>query len=217
MKKLAFLILPFILFPTFSAWAGGQSIIPDYATARGTFLWKKLYTDGGTSLYCNISFDPGGKLTGEHVYSASWIAAHHGCPNRDECEALDYKRAEADLHNLWPALGNINSSRGNLNFAEIPGEGERKKKDLGCDDYERTSGSEAVVEPQDSVKGEIARSLFYMHTEYGLPLRGMKKMLKKWNRQDQPDEMEHWRNDLIEELQGTRNPFIDNFHRGNEL
>ncbi len=62
---------------------------------------------------------------------------------------------------------------------------------------------------RDSVKGEIARSLFYMHAEYGLSLRDMLPMLKRWNEEDPPNAHERQRNDTIEELQGIRNSFID--------
>ena len=48
-------------------------------------------------------------------------------------------------------------------------------------DYKRTNGSNAVVEPRDSVKGEIARTLVYMHVEYELPVNGMLPMLKRLN------------------------------------
>ena len=73
------------------------------------------------------------------------------------------------------------------------------------------------MEPRDDVKGNIARSLFYMHVEYDLPLMGMKVTLKKWNRADPPGEHEHWRNERIFYLQGTRNRFIDNYHLANSL
>ena len=73
------------------------------------------------------------------------------------------------------------------------------------------------IEPRNSVKGNIARSLFYMRTEYGYPLHGMKSMLKRWNRLGPPGEHEHWRNERIFELQGTRNKFIDNYFLGNSL
>lgn len=61
------------------------------------------------------------------------------------------------------------------------------------------------------------RSLFYMDVEYELPLKDMLSMLKCWNRQDPPGEHEHWRNERIFELQGTRNKFIDNYHLANSL
>jgi len=217
MKKLIFALI-IILIPA-TASAGGQYVIKNYNDAKKNFFWNKLYNNGGQSIYCDIKFNPGEKLTIEHVYPASWVVKFHGCVKRETCKAVDFLRAYGDLHNLWPADGGINSSRGNSPYKEIPGEDNRKFKDK-CPDYERTSKTAtapAFVEPQDDVKGDIARSLFYMRTEYGLPLHGMLPMLKKWNRQDPPDEAEHLRNDRIGRLQKTRNKFIDNYFRGNSL
>jgi deoxyribonuclease-1 len=59
------------------------------------------------------------------------------------------------------------------------------------------------------VRGDIARSLFYMHVEYELDLKGMLPMLKRWDRADPPNAHERWRNNQIETLQATRNRFID--------
>ena len=98
-------------------------------------------------------------------------------------------------------------------FGEIEGE---RRFDY-CPKFEHTYGFHTIVEPRDSVKGNIARSLFYMHDEYGFNLKGMKLMLKRWNRLDSPNEHEHWRNERIFELQGTRNKFIDNLFLGNSL
>ncbi len=147
-------------------------------------------------------------MTVEHAYPADWIAEARGCENRDDCDDPTYQFASADLHNLWPAVGNINSSRGDRPFAEIPGETERRFIDI-CPDYERTSGADAVVEPRDSVKGDLARSILYMAITYDLPLKGMGPMLRRWADDDPPDETERWRNYVIERLQGTRNAFIE--------
>ena len=176
----------------------------------------------GESLYCGVSipFPSTEKLTGEHVYPADWIAEHLGCDNRNDCDHPDYKWASADLHNLYPEIGRINSSRSDLPFNEIDDALNAHRFTELCPDFERTSaagGVQAYVEPRDDVKGNIARSLFYMHVEYGLPLKGMKLMLKRWNREDPPGEDEHWRNERILELQGTRNRFIDNYHLANSL
>ena len=122
--------------------------------------------------------------------------------------SAQYGFAEADLHNLWPALGRINSSRQDLEFGELPGETFRTKTDI-CPDYERSSGSGAIVEPQDSSKGNFARSIFYMAVFYDLPLMHEPKMLARWHDEDPPSDEEQSRNDEIENHQGTRNPFID--------
>ena len=55
----------------------------------------------------------------------------------------------------------------------------------------------------------MARSILYMAVFYGLPVRGSLDILVAWHGADPPDEEEQWRNNLIEGLQGTRNPFID--------
>ncbi len=188
--------------------AAEQTVISDYAAARKEYFWTQLYTAGGNTLYCDTPFSSGDRYTIEHVYPADWIAEHFGCKNRRECNNPHYRHAEADLHNLWPALGRINSSRGKLWFDEIPGESARRFTDI-CADFERGNGRGARVEPRDSVKGDIARSLFYMSEAYGLPLYGMEEMLQRWHEEDPVDEIELWRNNTIDAIQRTRNRWID--------
>ena len=215
MRLIILFLFPIITF------AGGQIVISDYEDARENYFWSQLYINTkGESLYCGLNrpFPQAEKESIEHVYAADWMADYFGCANRN-CDHPDYKRAEGDLHNLWPELQRINSSRGKSLYNEI--EPDQKRFTNLCDDYERSSKSgdiPAYVEPRELVKGNVARSIFYMHTEYGLPITGdMKGMLKRWNRLDPPGEHEHWRNDLIFELQGTRNQFIDNYFLVNSL
>ena len=193
-----------------------QTVINNYDDARNNYFYDQLYIGTvGESLYCGesrpISVGNGRSL--EHVMPADWMAEYFGCPTRD-CDNQTYKYAEGDLHNLWLAVKSINSSRSDNLYGEVDGE----RRFNYCPEFERSySPNPVFVEPRDSVKGNIARSLFYMHTEYGFDLKGMKPMLKRWNRLDLPNEHEHWRNERIFELQGTRNKFIDNFHLGNSL
>ena len=44
---------------------------------------------------------------------------------------------------------------------------------------------------------------------YDMPLVVERSLLIRWHLQDLPDDMERSRNEAIEALQGTRNPFID--------
>ena len=145
----------------------------------------------------------------EHAYPAAWIATHHGCENRQSCKVEAYGRAAADLHNLWPAIASIKSSRQDQSLGEIPGEQQRRFQDY-CPDYERTRGQEAIVEPRDAVKGDMARSILYMVDSYRLPLPAnlQRDMLLRWQEQDPPDDTERWRNLVIEGLQGNANPYI---------
>ena len=119
----------------------------------------------------------------------------------------------ADLHHLSPTFVTPNGRRGNLKFALV-------SKAV----YSTSSGSKLGkegFEPTDAVKGNVARALFYFIGRYSDKniRQGMDynsfwtnnvPMLLEWNRQDPPDANERRRNDLVEEFQGNRNPFIDN-------
>jgi deoxyribonuclease-1 len=197
------------------AFAQGQTTIRDYETARRVYFWNQLYEDGGSDLYCGVRFRKGQRLSVEHVYAADWIAEKFGCANR-HCEHPAYKFAEADLHNLWPALGAINSSRGKAFFGEVNGSKPTlppSLSDLKCA-YKKLRD---VVEPRRNVWGDIARSLFYMHVEYGLPLHRMLPVLKVWHRKDPVNQNERWRNKRIFDLQGTRNRFVEHPTLAEEL
>lgn len=194
--------------------AAQKTVLDDYDRVRDEVIWPTLYGLGGETLYCGARFEAGQRqvggrrLTLEHVYPADWIAEHYGCDNRDACPVQAYRFAEADLHNLRPAIGNINSSRQDTSLGEIPGEQRRFQE--YCPDYERTSGDSAVVEPRDAVKGDMARSLLYMLNAYGLGLPDDMElqMLLKWHASDPPDDAERARNAAIARIQGNRNPYI---------
>ena len=130
-----------------------------------------------------------------------------GCltENRTECQAISptFNFMEADLHNLYPAISFINGARSNHPFAEIPGEDHM----FDSCDFER---ADKLVEPGPEARGNIARAIFHMHREYGLPVPdAMKPLLLEWHRNDPVSEAERRRNGKIEEIQNTRNSFID--------
>lgn len=200
---------------------GGQTTYKSYEDTRRIF-WKQMYPKGGTELYCAVAFDGARKnplnqsLSVEHVFPADAIADHEpGCTNRT-CAVPRAQRAMADLQNLWPALQRVNSSRSNLRYGELPGEDARRYADF-CPDYERGSGSKAIVEPRDDIKGDLARTIVYMHFVYGLPLEKAivdKGLLLDWMSMDPPDTEELRRNALIDRLQGTPNPLLQEAFMG---
>jgi len=173
-------------------------------------FWNKLYSSGGETLYCgkkfNGNFDRAINI--EHVMPMSWAIRKFKCTDRASCRKRfsEFNRLESDMHNLYPALKNINRLRGSYPFAIISGE----SRQFGRCDFE-ISKSRRVVEPRESVRGNIARSILYMHHVYGIKIRTKQgNLLKKWNLQDLPDNNEKRRNNRIEKIQGNRNPFIDN-------
>jgi deoxyribonuclease-1 len=185
----------------------GQVTIPGYGYARHIF-WDKLFPDGGITLYCSQPFAHYLGLQVEHVYPASWMADHLGCGSRKICRADNplFNLMEADPHNLYPTRAGTNGARSNMTFGDFSGEAREfgNKCDFEIDTVNR------VAEPPPDARGNVARSIFYMHQEYGLPIeKVLLIILKAWNLSDPPNTEERRRNDVIEGLQGTRNAFID--------
>ena len=216
-----------------------QTEIENYPHARERIFYR-LYVGvrqyESTDIYCGLRFRvaaavaklPEGAETGrpatwitlEHAYAADWMADALACGDRDTCAVASdetirkrFNNAEADMHNLWPALGNLNSSRGKRPFGEVgdPKRTEQRAVKVGektfqCD-FENVGG---IVEPRRIVRGNLARSIFYMCQEYGFPVDPkMLIVLKRWNAADPPTQGERRRNDRIEAWQRTRNVFID--------
>jgi deoxyribonuclease-1 len=183
-----------------------QTEISNYRKARDLH-WEQLYPNGGWTIYCVSRFLDKTDLNVEHVFPASWMAKHLGCGTRRECQKTSerFNRMEADLHNLYPALADINRARSNYQFAMIDGE----ERNYGECDFEKDNESD-TAEPRAIARGNLARSIFYMHVEYELPIPvDMIDLMMEWNRNDPPSCHEFRRNNRIEELQGTRNKFID--------
>jgi deoxyribonuclease-1 len=194
-----------------------QVIIPNYDTARDTYFYNQLYSDGGETIYCQAEFETRSGLNVEHVYPASWMKDTAGCPglSRKECRRVcdRFNIMEADLHNLYPALAKVNQDRSNYLFGIIGEDDCDKTYDHprvqdGCDfEVDPDSG---VVEIRRLSRGEVARAIFYMNYEYGAPIDPeMGELLVTWHFADPPDDMEKERNNKIENIQGTRNPYID--------
>jgi deoxyribonuclease-1 len=186
-----------------------QFQIPTYSQAEKLF-WERVYPDGGWTLYCGERFGGGGRnqVVVEWVYPMQWVMEHLQCGSTEECRAQNAKfnRIEADLHNMYPAKARIVHARKDYRYGIIPGE---YREFFECNfEYDVR---EQLAEPRSIARGNVARSIFYMHIEYGLPIDPrMMDLLQRWNSEDPPSKDELRRNDLLEKLQGTRNPFIDN-------
>lgn len=190
--------------------------LPNYDHAREAF-WNQLYAGGGRTLYCDVPFDPDDrpKVNIEHVFPMGWVVNGLDCDERAHCRnsSEHFNRIEADLHNLYPALADVNYARGSMRFGEVAGE-DRWSGDCDFEIEERAR----TVEPRPAVRGDIARSMFYMQDVYGLEIfRKQGNMLKQWHRGDPVSDEERRRNDAIEALQGTRNPYIDHPERADTI
>lgn len=143
----------------------------------------------------------------EHVWAKS-----HGFGS------LTSNYAYYDCHHLHATEVSINSKRGNLPFDDVTG---------GSSDSYGNKWDSSAFEPRDEVKGDVARSMFYMVVRYesspDLELEdkrtstkstaatlGKLSTLIKWAYEDPVSEFEIRRNNVVYSYQNNRNPFIDN-------
>ena len=186
--------------------------IKNYQEARQVF-WDSLYVGNNQTLYCSAPFHANKRngVNVEHVFPMSWATRALECGSRKQCRAnsAPFNLIEADLHNLYPALQTVNSARSSFRFGEVQGEARRFGR--VCDFEVDTRAR--IAEPAPTVRGDVARAMFYMAYRYkqqGLVIfKKQSQLLLKWHQADPPDEREKSRNDKIESLQGNRNPFID--------
>lgn len=118
----------------------------------------------------------------------------------------EFRRMEADLHNLVPAIGEINQRRSNYSFTNEE-TGRQPATDNRCDiDF-----MDKKVRPPRSRQGDIAR--IYLYMDWAYPKRTIlsdksRKMFIAWNKLDPPDSWECLRSQRIQQIQGNGNPFI---------
>lgn len=138
----------------------------------------------------------------------------------------------SDLHHLRPTNANVNSTRGNHTMGELGHQGTEVKYNGKTAGWVDTSTD--MFEPLDNVKGDVARIYLYMYVRWqqpnlfedvptsqlpafdsddsannGLAVIESLDTLLKWIQDDPVDTWELSRNDVIEEVQGNRNVFID--------
>lgn len=114
-----------------------------------------------------------------------------------------FRRMQADMHNLFPAIGAVNAARSNYAMQMLP-------------DVPPTFGTCAVriarrkVEPPDAAKGTVARASLYMAAAYpNFRLSdSQQKLFRAWDRLFPPDGWECERERRIARLQGNDNPFV---------
>ncbi len=158
----------------------------------------------------------------EHVVPAhafgksvdAWRFGHADCVNRKgrafkgrNCArkvSLQFRHMEADMHNLVPAIGEVNGLRSNYSMAMIEGE----PRNFGACDLEIANRK---VEPRPEVRGDIARIYEYMATAY--PGRGIisaknRRLFEAWSLADPVDRPECLRAQAIAAIQGNANSVL---------
>lgn len=172
-----------------------------------------IYADNKVSFYCGCTYEQKNKklvpnhqscgylprkeakrsarIEWEHVVPA-WAFGHQlQCwqdGGRKNCRknSEQFRLMEADLHNLVPAIGEINGNRSNYSFSMLEGE----PRVYGACDFE-VDFKARKAEPPQAVRGDIARVYFYMQQQYGLKISAKQQALfDAWLKEDPIDAWE---------------------------
>jgi hypothetical protein len=191
-----------------------------YDTAARDLMYGYIDLVGGfvSGIYTGFSVAVADPATARQAMNAGGINAEHVWP---QSRGAITEPARSDLHNLFPARSNVNSSRGNHPFTNLTVETTNTwwRLDQRYDDvpdgdlglYSKT-GSQ-LFEPRDYAKGAIARAILYFYTIYEaqseeLFMYVQKDPLTGWQEVYPAEGWEVRRSYLISQAQGNINPYI---------
>lgn len=158
-----------------------------------------------TSVSVEGTWDGGTTWNREHIWAQSLADGWFGTSG-----------AGSDLHHIRPTDPSVNSTRGNMKYGNVT-----DGTIVYFDSNDQTSAVAGeylndYFEPNDNVKGDVARIIFYLMTRYSesddftwTSIAESYAVLKAWHEADPVSEAEIARNNYIYSVQGNRNPFID--------
>jgi len=204
-------------------------IVDNHTALDYSIVWEAL---------TEIDEDPANSSNVLLFYSRRSHSENDTCGNGNECSDQSWNRehlwpqshgdfgtdteniAGTDLHAIRPVDNTINSARSDRDFDNADSQ---HSECIDC------NYSWDAWEPPNEIKGDVARSLFYMDLRYdgfgnepNLSLVdaytspstvngtfGVKCTLYSWHISDPVTIEERARNDRVELYQGNRNPFVD--------
>ena len=182
---------------------GQNTRFTDPDTVISDHFWGDLYAEGGNSFFCDKPFTSKGfTLTAGYVYPLAEVRRELDCGTPSQClDSNEYRQIASDLHNMVPVSTRVEMKRRNARFSDLHTVQSRGECDM--------KASAQFVEPPEHVKGDVARTVAYMVSTYNLPWAGPAETFRNWNQMDPPDDGELARHNRIAEIQGNRNPFMD--------
>lgn len=190
---------------------------------------QQVYHDQTESFYCGCTFDfesgpnlescgyeirkqpnRASRIEWEHVMPAYDFGRQRQCwqeGGRDTCQRTDevFRSAAADLHNLVPAIGEVNGDRSNMRFGML----NTPVHEYGACQV-AVSFQERSFQPPPHRMGDIARIYWYMRDTYGIEIsRQQQQLFTAWDRMDAIDDWERERNRRIAAIQGTGNAYVE--------
>ena len=192
--------------------------------------------------YKTTDVRPDGKVRDWYSCKSNFVFGTDQCGNyKQECDCYNREHTvpqswfsekspmKADVVHVVPTDGWVNNVRSDYPYGLVDPatvkEKQRVQEDYCLLGTSITPGYNGgiVFEPNDEIKGDLARIYFYMATCYydkcgswsggifnadGLVEWTMNLMME-WSKADPIDEVELARNEAVKEVQGNRNPFVD--------
>ena len=148
------------------------------------------------------------RIEWEHVMPAWEFGHQRQCwqdGGRKYCSKdPDYRRIETDLHNLQPAVGEVNGDRGNFAYSQWNGSEQQYGQCEMKIDFKLKQ-----AEPPARARGAIARTYFYMRDQYHLRIsRQQTQLFTAWNKLYPVTIWECERDQRIAKVQGNHNPYV---------
>ena len=149
------------------------------------------------------------RIEWEHVVPAWELGHQRQCwqdGGRKNCGKNDkkFRKMEADLHNLVPAVGEVNGDRSNYRFSQWNATPQQYGQCAMVVDFKSRK-----VEPPSYTRGRIARTYLYMQYAYGLKIaKSQLKLFKAWDKTYPVDTIECKRDQAIAKTQGNHNPYV---------
>lgn len=146
----------------------------------------------------------GDTIRTEEIPDPSEFNCEHSWPKSDGAEAEPPK---SDIHHLFPTNSKANSRRGSYPFGIVEKSEEWSK---GGSKFGLDADGDRVFEVRPEYRGDIARAHFYFAVVYDQAIeREEEELLRRWHEEDPVDRTEIQRNRKIEQVQESRNRFVD--------
>ena len=164
-------------------------------------------------VYCEKNYRKRDGVGPMRIPNHNLINCEHTCPQSKFTSTFSRETQKSDLNHLYPTDNRANSIRGNHPFSEVYGESISRKCSnsyIGPAEEPVKFNGNISFEPPQEHKGNVARALFYFSVRDKMKKSALQEAhLRNWHFADPVDQDEIRRNNIVQEAQGNRNPFID--------